>query len=165
MAPTTRRRPLPVAAVHHVLERAPVGPRDRPERAVGRDAKGDQPGAETILREAQQAPRQLLLADRRVRAAMPRSAAASMMLIVAWPRSYWTRSRERASWALGAMSAIVAADLATCPALRHTLASWASCSGSVQTTKSHACWLPAEGVRRPASRIWSRSLGAIASSA
>jgi len=54
-----------------------------------------------------------------------------MMLIFAWPRSYWTRSRERASCALGAMSAIVAADLPTCPALRHTLASWASCSGSV----------------------------------
>jgi Domain of unknown function (DUF4062) len=45
-----------------------------------------------------------------------------------------------------------------------TLASWVSCSGSVQTTKSHACWLPAEGARRPASTIWSRSSGAIARS-
>jgi hypothetical protein len=44
---------------------------------------------------------------------MPRSAAASVMLIVAWPKSYWIRSRERASPGFGAMSAIVAAEPAT----------------------------------------------------
>jgi len=33
--------------------------------------------------------------------------------MVAWPRSYWIRSRERASSGLGAMRAIVAADPAT----------------------------------------------------
>jgi hypothetical protein len=46
-------------------------------------------------------------------AAMPRSAAATMMLNVAWPRSYGISSRERASPGVGAMSAIVAAEPAT----------------------------------------------------
>jgi hypothetical protein len=35
----------------------------------------------------------------------------------------------------------------------------------VQTTKSQGCWLPAEGVRRAASRTWSSCSGAIATSA
>src|SRR5215207_7123176 len=139
MAPTTRLRPLPVAAVYHVLERAPVGPRDRPERAVGRDAKGDQPGAEMILREAQQAPRQLLVADRRVRAADAQVGRGQHDAHRRLAHVVLDQVAGAASWVVGAMRAIVAADLATCPALRHTLASWASCSGSVQTTKSHAC--------------------------
>src|SRR6266542_3880586 len=95
---------------------------------------------------------------------MPRSAAASMTLIVAWPRSNWIRSRIWGSSELGATSAIVAAEPATWRAAGPTLASCASCSRSVQTTKSHACWLPAEGVRRAASRVRSRSSGAIARS-
>ena len=85
-----------------------------------------------------------------------------MTLIVAWPRSNQTRSRIRASSEPGATSAIVAAEVATWPAAGPTPASWVSCSRLMQTTKSHACWLPAEGVRRAASRIRSRSWGAIA---
>ena len=110
--PTAGVRPLPVAAVHDLFERAPVRPLDRGERAIGRDAERNQPGAEPVLGNAQQPPRQLLVADRCMSAAMPRSAA-TMMLNVAWPRSYWIRSRERASPGPGAMSAIVAAEPAT----------------------------------------------------
>jgi hypothetical protein len=70
----------------------------------------------------------------------------------------------QAATTLEQVIAIVAAELATCRAAGPTLASCASCSRSVQTTKSHACWLPAEGVCRAASRIRSRSSGAIARS-
>src|SRR6266511_2774644 len=58
-----RVRPLPVAAVHDVVERAPVGPLDRRERTVGGDAEGDQQGAEPVLGKAQEAPRELLVVD------------------------------------------------------------------------------------------------------
>jgi len=44
--------PLPVAAVHDVVEWAPVGPLDRRERAVGGDTQGDQQGAEPVLGKA-----------------------------------------------------------------------------------------------------------------
>jgi hypothetical protein len=111
--PTAGVRPLPVAAVHDLFERAPVRPLDRGERAIGRDAERNQPGAEPVLGNAQQPPRQLLVADRCMSAAMPRSAAATMMLNVAWPRSYGISSREQASPGVEAMSAIVAADPAT----------------------------------------------------
>src|SRR4029453_19041207 len=62
-APTTRVRPLPVAAVHDVLERAPVGPLDRRERTVGGDAERNQQGAEPVLGNTQQAPREFLGVD------------------------------------------------------------------------------------------------------
>jgi hypothetical protein len=55
-APTTRVWPLPVAAVHDVVERAPVGPLDRPERAVGGDAEVDQPGPEPVIGRDLQGP-------------------------------------------------------------------------------------------------------------
>ena len=54
-----------------------------------------------------------------------------MMLIVTWPRSNWIRSRIWASSDFGATSAIVAAERATWPAARNTLASCVSCSRSV----------------------------------
>ena len=155
--------PLPMVAVHDVVERAPVGLLDRCERAVGGRAEGDQHGTESVPGKPS---RRLASPWSWTPAAlpMPRSAAASMMLIVAWPRSNWIRSRIRASSDLGATSAIVAAEPATWPAARHTMASWESCSRSAQTTKSHACWLPADGVRRAASRIRSMSSVAISPS-
>jgi hypothetical protein len=52
-----RRRLLPAAAVHDVVERAPVGPLDRRERAVHGDAERNQQGAEPVLGIAQQATR------------------------------------------------------------------------------------------------------------
>jgi hypothetical protein len=48
--------PLPVAAVQDVVERAPVGPLDRPERAVGGDAEVDQPGPEPVIGRDPQGP-------------------------------------------------------------------------------------------------------------
>src|SRR6266536_588720 len=159
-----RVRPLPVAAVHDVVERAPVGPLDRRERTVGGDAEGDQQGAEPVLGKAQEAPRELLVVDAGMGAAdaevgggqhdahrrlaqVELDQVAHLGVVGAW-----------------GTSAIVAAEPATWRAAGPTLASCASCSRSVQTTKSHACWLPAEGVRRAASRIRSRSSGAIARS-
>jgi uncharacterized protein (DUF1697 family) len=50
--PTAGVRPLPVAAVHDLFEQAPVGPLDRGERAIGRDAERNQPGAEPVLGNA-----------------------------------------------------------------------------------------------------------------
>jgi hypothetical protein len=50
-----------VAAVHDLVERAPSGPLDQRERTVGRDAEGDQQSAEPVRRNAQQAPRELLV--------------------------------------------------------------------------------------------------------
>jgi hypothetical protein len=76
-----------------------------------------------------------------------------MMLIVAWPRSYWIDSRWCPSADRGATRAIVAAEVATCPAHHQTLDSATSCSRSVQTTKSQRCWSVDEGDRRAASRI------------
>ena len=88
-----------------------------------------------------------------------------MIDIVAWPRSYWTRacSRDPSSNA-GAISAIVAAERATCPAPTQTSASSRSCSRSVTSTKSHGCQLRDDGVRRAASRILSSSCGSSGSS-
>jgi hypothetical protein len=94
-----------VAAVHDLVERAPVGPLDRRERAVGGKAERDQPGAEPVRREAQEAPGEVLIGNRRMGAA------------------------------------------------------------DAQVGGGQGCWLPAEGVRRAASRIWSRCSFAIATSA
>src|SRR5438270_875519 len=58
---------------------------------------------------------------------------------------------------MGATSATVAAEIATCWAWTQTFdRSW-SCARSVTTTKSHGCVFIEEGERRPASRIRSRS--------
>src|SRR5215831_14748191 len=93
---------------------------------------------------------------------MPRSAAASIMYAVAWPKSYSMRSRCRSSSGCLATRAIVAADWAMwLPPRSQTLASSVSCARSVTTTKSHGCPLPADGARRPASQMRSRSSRAI----
>src|SRR6266568_106920 len=94
---------------------------------------------------------------------MPRSAAASSMAIVAWPRSSWARPNSLS--ASGPITTIVAAEPATWPAPRQTLASSRSCPRSVTTMKSHGCQFCEDGDRRPASRIWSRSAGGIGRSA
>jgi len=142
-APTTMVRPLPVAAVHDVLERAPVGPLDRRERTVGGDAEGDQQGAEPVLGKAQQAPRELPVVDAGMGAADAEVGGGQHDAHRRLAQVEVDQSRIWASSELGATSAIVAAELATCRAAGLTLASCASCSRSVQTTKSHACWLPA----------------------
>jgi hypothetical protein len=55
---------------------------------------------------------------------MPRSAAVTIMLAVAWPKSYCSKSRCGSSSGSAATSAIVAADWATCrPPLGHTFTS------------------------------------------
>jgi hypothetical protein len=55
--------PLPMAPVHDVVERAPVGLLDRCERAIGRRAERDQHGTEPVLGKAHQAPGELLVVD------------------------------------------------------------------------------------------------------
>src|SRR5438093_1784734 len=59
------------------------------------------------------------------------------------------------------MIAIVVADAATCRAFRQTVARARNPSRVVTATRSHGCELLADGVRRPASRIRSRSPGSI----
>src|SRR3954451_19838698 len=86
---------------------------------------------------------------------MPRSAAASSMDIVAWPRSNWARPNSLS--AAGPITTIVAAEPATWAAPRHTRASSRSWARSVTTMKSQGCQFCDDGDRRPASRIWSRS--------
>src|SRR2546427_12628874 len=56
---------------------------------------------------------------------------------------------------------MVAAEVATCCAWRHTFASSGSTCRSVTAMKSHRCWFMEDGARRPASRIRSRSSEAI----
>src|SRR5262249_34432214 len=93
---------------------------------------------------------------------MPRSAAASIMIAVAWPRSYISKSRCRSSSGSVATRAIVAAEEAMClPPRSQALASSISCARSVTTTKFHGCQFPADGARRPASQMRSRSPRAI----
>src|SRR5512133_889173 len=92
---------------------------------------------------------------------MPRSVAASMMVAVACPRSYMSRSWWRASSGCPTTKAIVAAERATCRAPCQTFASSTSCGRSVTTTKFHGCQLLADAALRPASRMRSRSARAI----
>src|SRR5258708_5324237 len=86
---------------------------------------------------------------------MPRSVAARVIAIAAWPRSNWARPYSLS--AAGPMITMVAAECATWPAPTHTLASSVSCARSVTRMKSHGCQFCDEGDRRPASRIWARS--------
>src|SRR4051812_11176951 len=95
---------------------------------------------------------------------MPRSAAAIIMLIATWPRSNCSISRARSSPMVGATSAIVATDRATCRACSQTSASAPSRRRSVTRTKSHGCQLRDDGARLPASRIRSRRCSTIGSS-
>src|SRR5215469_10390868 len=89
---------------------------------------------------------------------MPRSAAASIMFAVAWPKSYIRSSRCRSPSGSLATRAIVAAEEAMClPPRSQTLPSSVSCARSVTTTKFHGCPFPADGARRPASQTRSRS--------
>ena len=90
---------------------------------------------------------------------IPRSAAASIIAIVAWPRSSW--ARRKALSAAGPTTTIVAAECATWPAPRQTVDSSRSCSRSVTRTKSHGCQFCEDGDRRPASRTRSRSAAGI----
>src|SRR5450756_1252680 len=97
---------LPAVAVDDLVEGAAVRVPDQRERLIRRVAKRNQVGAEPVLGKTEQVARHVLVADCRVAAS---DAAASMMLIVAWPRSYCRRSRCRSSFGGGAISAIVAA--------------------------------------------------------
>jgi hypothetical protein len=128
--------------VDDIIEDPPVRMCDRLERTVGRIAERDEDRALPI----------------------PRSVAASMIDIVTCPTSYWRVSRSSRSSESGTTRAIVAADAATWAEYRHAVASSRSRSRSVTTTKSHACWLIEEGVRRAASRIRPRSSSGIARS-
>src|SRR5215470_18096470 len=93
---------------------------------------------------------------------MPRSAAASILFMVAWPMSYSSSPRCASFSGSLATSAIVAAEPAMClPPRSQTLASSISCPRSVTTTKFHGCPFPADGARRPASQMRSRSSRAI----
>src|ERR1700733_9785753 len=90
---------------------------------------------------------------------MPRSTAASVIAIVACPRSSWARWNSLS--AAGPITTIVAADPATWPAPTKTFDSSRSCSRSVTRMKSHGCQFCEDGDLRPASRIWSRSAAGI----
>jgi hypothetical protein len=70
-------------------------------------------------------------------------------------------SRSWASSELGATSAIVAAEPATCPAAGPTLASWARLPWVGADHEVPGLLVPADGTRRPASTIRSKSWGAI----
>ena len=63
------------------------------------------------------------------------------------------------------MSAIVAADWATWPALRHTLGCFGELLAVGADHEVPGLLVAGRGVRRAASRIWSRCSSAIASSA
>jgi hypothetical protein len=83
-----------------------------------------------------------------------------MIDMVAWPRSYSIEPFSSADSPIGAIMAIAAAAPATWPAPFHTPDSASSCARSVTTTKSQRCLFLADGVRRAASRMASRSSSA-----
>jgi hypothetical protein len=72
-----------MTAVHQVVERAPVGPLDRPDRTVGRDPEADQYGAEPVLRDPSSRRARFWSCTPAWALSMPRSAAASMILMLA----------------------------------------------------------------------------------
>ena len=94
---------------------------------------------------------------------VPRPAAASVIAMVAWPRPDW--ARRSLLPAAGPMTAVAAAEPATCPAPRQAFASSRSYARSVTRMKSHGCQFCEDGDRRPASRIWSRTAAGIGRSA
>src|SRR5438477_9126285 len=57
---------LPALPVDDLVEQAPVRTADRPQRPVGRVAERDQQRANSVVREAEDAPRQVLVLDGRV---------------------------------------------------------------------------------------------------
>src|SRR5262245_46434301 len=98
--------------MHHRVEVAAVRLADRAERPVGGVAEVDHGRAEPVLGQAEDAPGERLVGDGGVAAADARSVAASMMVIVAWPRSYWAVARVFSSGGTEVTSTIVAADRA-----------------------------------------------------
>src|ERR1700733_4233273 len=88
---------------------------------------------------------------------MPRSVAAIIIAIVAWPTSYWSVTFRRSSGGSGKTNAIAAAAPAMCPAPCQTVDSSSSWVRSVTMTKSHAWRFFADGARHPASAIRFRS--------
>src|SRR5262245_38073535 len=92
---------------------------------------------------------------------IPRSTAASIMLIDACPRSKAKVSRASGSVDAGASSAIAAAAPRMCAPHRQRSAIRSSVARSVTRMKSHGCVFVDDGERRPASAIRSRSAGSI----
>ena len=69
--------------MHDLVERSPVEPLERPERPVGRVAEREEVGEEMILRETEDLPSKLLILHDEWHVPTPRSAAASIISIVA----------------------------------------------------------------------------------
>ena len=143
--------------MHDLIKRSPVEPLERPKRTVCRVAERDQICKEVVVREGEDLPSELLSCTEEWQVPIPRSAAASIISIVAWPRSYCSRPAQRSSGGFGATIAIAAAAPPTCQAPCQTPVRSRSWSRSVTSTKSHGCQFFADGASRPASSTFAKS--------
>ena len=139
----------PAVAVDDIVEGSAAGSPDRGGRPVGRVAERDQVGDEVVGRVPQDVAGEVLVGDGGVAGSDAEVGCRSMMLIVAWPRSYWSQSRCCRSSGSATTRAMVAAESAMWPTPIHTVASRASWSRSVTTTKFHGCQLLPGSGRRP----------------
>jgi uncharacterized protein (TIGR00369 family) len=102
---------LPAAAVHDLAERPPVRLAHRGQRPIGRVAERDEQRPAAVLGEPSNWRASARSATPAWQLPMPRSAAASSIAIVAWPRSNWARPNALSS--AGPITTIVATEPAT----------------------------------------------------
>ena len=146
---------LPVVPVDDLVEGASLGAPDDREGPVGRVPESQHVGEEAVLREAEHVAGEILILAAAWPVPTPRSAAAIVIAMVACPRSYWS-SRGGLPGGFGGDDGDCGGRPGDVSGAPPHPGQPLNCARSVTTTKSHGCQLLADGVRRPASRIWSR---------